>query len=386
MESWESVYVVDQFISVCDVLRVGLGVNRVVDVFEEHSSMFKRCVRHTRPNGHLDLVADAITMTCVLRALSKVSWAQRRIECAHRVVEKLGASRSIVSAVFEIPSNGRADVGAYSDLLITPLPDGVVTSEDIEHFEGWPLNYALSERMMKRTMKKYGVKDEDVKNFARDVKRLARIDEKGNILGTCSPGWEFVQVCYEAAGNFFRMHSAKYPTEQIFSWILGAFRTVQDPVHRVPETRIFDLDWAQTVDDRAHFVVSGKTKEKFRASQTNLLPEDPVRYAYTTSVADLHAYVCKVFRAANDHSFGAKDLDSILDNVEERWSAFAITFGYRQLCNRPRFRREIESVRRLEQALRATRLFNRGRMCADMESDEETDTDMETSGIGMGVS
>eukprot|EP00899_Mesostigma_viride_P026061 jgi/Mesvir1/663/Mv17275-RA.1 len=91
-----------------------------------------------------------------------------RIECAHRVVEKLGASRSIVSAVFEIPSNGRADVGAYSDLLITPLPDGVVTSEDIEHFEGWPLNYALSERMMKRTMKKYGVKDEDVKNFARD--------------------------------------------------------------------------------------------------------------------------------------------------------------------------------------------------------------------------
>eukprot|EP00899_Mesostigma_viride_P011121 jgi/Mesvir1/20009/Mv13264-RA.1 len=146
MESWESVYVVDQFISVCDVLRVGLGVNRVVDVFEEHSSMFKRCVRHTRPNGHLDLVADAITMTCVLRALSKVSWAQRRIECAHRVVEKLGASRSIVSAVFEIPSNGRADVGAYSDLLITPLPDGVVTSEDIEHFEGWPLNLVRRKR------------------------------------------------------------------------------------------------------------------------------------------------------------------------------------------------------------------------------------------------
>eukprot|EP00899_Mesostigma_viride_P018581 jgi/Mesvir1/26724/Mv20501-RA.1 len=389
-QTWESqVYVVDgTHISVCDVLRVGLGVQRVADVMEEQSKLFKNCIKHTRPCGRTDVLADAITMTCILRALSRISWAQRRIECARKVVETLRASHAIVSAVFEIPGSGRPDSGTYSDLLITPLPDGVVTSEDIEHVEGWPFHFIASERMFKRMMKRVNVPDQAQKEFVRQLKRLARIDDAGKIIGTCSPGWEFLQICYEATGIFLRMHSSKNSYSDIFDCVLEAFKTVLDPVHRVPETRIFDLEWAREVDDRSHLVVTGMTKDAFRAVQTNLRPDEPVRYAYTSVVRDMHSYVRNVFRAANDHSWGSNDMEEILASVEERWSAVATGFGYRQLCGRRRGRRDIEDVKRLEEGMRSARLYTRGNVDSqsDMDGELATESDMETSGIGMGVS
>eukprot|EP00899_Mesostigma_viride_P012858 jgi/Mesvir1/21573/Mv04013-RA.1 len=245
-------------------------------------------------------------------------------------------------------------------------------------------NLVAAERYLMRFRRKFSIPDEAWNDFSNAVKVMAGVDQEPvKPAKDCEPRWRLVNLCYASAANSFRLFGEKAHYSLIFHTVVHQFDRVKHyNVHAAPETKRHDIDWCAAVDDRAHFIVTGMTKEEFRKLHPQLASDEPVKYAYNGTTCDLHDYVLRVLFALQDHC-RPSEIDHAVFVAHEQWSVIARRFGCRLLCRHPRTRSQIEYVKRLDEASRLRHLYWSGISKVDAAEEMEDDIyeQMWTDGI-----
>eukprot|EP00899_Mesostigma_viride_P024933 jgi/Mesvir1/5624/Mv15642-RA.1 len=356
------------YVSITDVLFYGLEVNRVDDLMAQFPELFSRCKSMNLEHNGTKLtlpMTDGFTAVLILRALTWAANATARIDCAKEIISLMGLDPQIVNAVFEVDACGYPDEGKYSDLLVTPTPDGLMTFDKFEASSQSQMHLLTNAHLARKVTRDAGLSNEDWKKFQETVKAFAGIDKEGRVQSTCSQGWSFVNVCYMAMINSINMFSQKvHAASTIMAVVLHAFDRVKSHnMHAYPENRPWDVEWCTMVDDRAHYIVTGMDKPTYRALQKNLCSDEPVRYAYDTSTAELHRHVKGVLYAAYDHNIRRGDVAAAeaMEQVTNDWIVIACRFGPRIFSKRVRSRVQIENKKRVEEGERIRQLYWRGK-------------------------
>eukprot|EP00899_Mesostigma_viride_P005147 jgi/Mesvir1/14633/Mv05303-RA.1 len=327
------------------------------------------------PNGRDDLMADVVVMSCILRSVTVVG-ASKRLAAARDVAALLHQSPEIPNSVFGVGIAGGAEGGRYSDLVVTPLPKGVVTADQMtraNHPVITSMNQLAVYRFALQEMRKANVPEDVRLRFREEIKEMAGIAPGGlTTAKPCDPGWEFVKLADESVGMSLRMFGLAQSTLILHS-VSTQFDRVKDfAVHFAPENRLFDTEWIAKTDDDAHFVATGMSKERFRQLQTNLRPGEDEKHAYHPHTLSMYDYVRWVLYGLADHSSSRADLVS---TATDRFGQIAARFGSQILARNVTKREDIERSMRVADVERMRHL--RSRAGVDVQEDEEEMDDEE---------
>eukprot|EP00899_Mesostigma_viride_P004050 jgi/Mesvir1/13646/Mv21244-RA.1 len=224
-------------------------------------------------------------------------------------------------------------------------------------------------------MRKAKVADDVRRRFRAQMKEMAGILENGTTKTGCDPGWDFMMLVDQSVGMSLRIFGLENATLILHS-VSTQFEKVKEfPLHISPEKRIFDIGWIAEVDNDAHYVATGMTRERFRQIQTNLREGEEEKHAYHNHTQSLFDYVRWVLYAIEDHFPSRRDL---VASALTRFESIAARFGSHLLSRRVATRQEIERRLRVEENDRMELLHGRGvGHLQAMLGDEALDTEDE---------
>eukprot|EP00899_Mesostigma_viride_P001022 jgi/Mesvir1/10920/Mv11462-RA.1 len=334
---------VSNLVSVSDVLYHLLGLTNVDDVssLQGMKQFLPWCAPVKRSDGRDDYMADVVVMSCILRGMT-VTGASKRLACAQAVAALLRQSSLIPKSVFGVDLNGNPHEGRFSDLVVAPLPKGVMSASQLTRLNNPVFASLTARRFASQEMKRAKVPDDVRLRFRDQMKEMAGIRENGTTKTGCDPGWELMLLVDQSVGMSLRMFGQANSTLVLHS-VSTQFETVKDfPIHFAPENRLFDVEWIAQVHDDAHYVATGMSKERFRQIQTNLREGEDEKHAYHPHTLSLFDYIRWVLFAIEDHHSSRPDLVAA---AATRFGHIAARFGSQILSRQVASRHDIERRR-----------------------------------------